>query len=311
MKYSPILDQVNILPLAGKVSDCPELVVQSAENSFRQKIIDICDTVTQEQKHMILVTGPSASGKTTSANKIAEELRTRGKKVNSISLDNFYVDAQNLPKWKDGYQNYESIEGLDIRHFEETVSRLLKTGSASLPVFDFSVSARTKETIDMTFDEQTYLIIEGIHALNPIISRIVDSYASAKIYISVHSEFTDDSGNTLLTARDLRLIRRILRDFTYRDTTAEETFRMWDYVLMGEDLYIRPFRRYADFHIDSTHAYEPYLYHKEILCALRETNCSSPYCATIQRLKASAERFFEMDRALIPSTSLIREFMKP
>ncbi len=163
----------------------------------------------------------------------------------------------------------------------------------------------------MTYDEQTYLIFEGIHALNPVITRTVERYPSTKIYISVHSEFTDGSGGVLLTARDLRLMRRILRDFTYRGTGAEETFRMWDYVLMGEDLYIRPYRKYADLHIDSVHAYEPYLYNKDILCALFETDPGSRYHDIVERLRASAKHFFPMDRALIPRSSLIREFIKP
>ncbi len=124
MKYNPVLDQIGISSLAGAIASHPQTEVERAEALFHQKILEVCDFVTLNNKHMILVTGPSASGKTTSAFKIADELRARGKKVNSISLDNFYMDAKNLPKWKDGYQNYESVEGLDIAHFEETVSRL-------------------------------------------------------------------------------------------------------------------------------------------------------------------------------------------
>lgn len=311
MKYSPILDCVNTDTLRDMQAACPQLVVEGAETAYHQKISDVCDVVIAGHKHILLVTGPSASGKTTSAQKLGAELRARGKKVSSISLDNFYKDSSELPKWTDGYQNYESVEGLDIPHFEKTVGQLLHTGHASLPLFNFITNKRDARRLDMDFDEQTYLIFEGIHALNPEISGTVEQFPTAKIYISVHSEFVDTNGDTLLTARDLRLMRRILRDFTYRGSGAEETLRMWEYVLRGEDLYIRPYRRYADLHIDSTHAYEPFLYHEDLLAALCQTDPASPYHETVERLRAAAMRFFAMPKTLVPASSLIQEFIKP
>lgn len=310
MRYSPIPNVIPAHPLAEQIKSAPEKQVSRDEASFHEKIIAACDAITSEHRHMILLTGPSASGKTTSAQKIAQELRARGNKVGSISLDNFYMESHKLPKWQDGYQNYESVEGLDLDYFDECISTLLKTGRAQLPIFDFSISSRAVQTIEMTYDEHTYLIFEGIHALNPAIADVVKDYPNFRIYISAHSEFAGKDGEVLLSARDLRLIRRILRDFTYRNTTAEETLRMWDYVLMGEDLYIRPFRENADMHIDSTHAYEPFLYNADILLALSKTVPDSPYQATIQRLRAAAEHFFPLDAALVPADSLIQEFLK-
>lgn len=311
MKYSPILDQVNTVTLSEVQAANPALVVAGAEKAYHEKILAVCDSIVAQNRQMILVTGPSASGKTTSSQKIAEELRGRGKKVISVSLDNFYKDAEELPKWKDGYQNYESIEGLDLDSFDRSVSALLRDGRAEFPLFDFTSNTRSRQSLNLTFDEQTFLIFEGIHALNPEISHVVEHFANVKIYISVHSEFTDGNGKVLLTARDLRLMRRILRDFTYRGTAAEETFEMWDYVLMGEDLYIRPFRKNADIHIDSTHAYEPFLYHDDVIAALQATNPASSYRKTVERLWTAAEHFFSMDKALVPASSLLQEFIKP
>ncbi|MCI8650406.1 MAG: Flp pilus assembly complex ATPase component TadA [Anaerotruncus sp.] len=311
LKYNPILTQCNIQEYLSKMQQQPEQLVAQAEANYRQQITDVCDFIEREKRFMILVTGPSASGKTTTAQRLAQELRARGKRVNSISLDNFYKCAAELPRWKDGYQNYESIEGLDLPLFDEVVTSLLTNGRASFPLFDFSVRQRAEQRIDLEFDSQTYLIFEGIHALSPQISDVISNYPNMKIYISVHSDFTDADGKILLAARDLRLIRRILRDFTYRSTSADKTFEMWDYVTMGEELYIRPNRKYADWHIDSTHVYEPFLYHDEILHALDGTTPQSAYLPAIERLYQSASHFFGISPALIPQDSLIREFMKP
>ena len=143
------------------------------------------------------------------------------------------------------------MEGLDIPCFQQFVEGLFDRGHALLPVFDFTAGRRKDKQIDIQFDDHTYLIFEGIHALNPQVTDPLSSHRSMKIYISVHSDFVDNSGDILLAARDLRLCRRLLRDFYYRGTGAEETLRMWEYVLRGEDLYIRPFRKNADMHINS------------------------------------------------------------
>lgn len=311
LKYNPILDQIVVPSFALEMEENPSAIVQKAEDAYHQKIQQVCDYILQEGRLMIFITGPSASGKTTTSQRIAQELTRRGKHVSSISLDNFYKCAAELPRWKDGYQNYESIEGLDLDHFNKTVSTLLKEGKAQFPIFDFSVNQRASQTIELRFDQDSLLIFEGIHALHPLISQAVEGYPCVKIYISVHSNFVDTSGQILLSARDLRLTRRILRDFTYRDTTADETFEMWEYVMMGEELYIRPYRQYADLHIDSAHLYEPYLYHDEILRALASSNHNSTYGAAIERLHHAYSYFTSISPSLIPQDSLIREFMKP
>ena len=229
--------------------------------------------------------------------------------VNRISLDNFYKSSDQLPRWEDGYQNYESVEGLDLDCFRETVQRLLQTGRAQFPIFDFTAGCRSEKTFEISYDEHTYLIIEGIHALNPLLTDTLAPHRTVKLYISVHSDFVDDGGRILLGARDLRLTRRLLRDFYYRGTGAEETLRMWDYVLRGEDLYIRPFREFADAHINSTHDYEPSLPRHPRRNAAADRP-GLPYRETIGRLTDSARHFFGIDQALVPATSLIQEFIK-
>ena len=311
MRYNPLLDRINCSSFYGHMAQSPQEIVQKAEDRYQKRIDEVCDRIIREKKCIVLVTGPSASGKTTTAQKISLVLQKHDKKVSTISLDNFYRHASELPRWKDGYQNYESIEGLDIPYFENRVTELLTTGHSQFPLYDFSVNERSAQSVDLTFDQDTILIFEGIHALNPLISQPVSDFSTLRIYVSVHSDFVDSDGQVLFPARDLRLTRRVLRDYTYRNTSAEGTFRMWDYVMMGEKLYIRPFRKYADCHIDSTHSYEPFLYHDDILTALDNTPADSHYAEIVLRLRESAEHFFGISSALIPETSLIREFMKP
>lgn len=311
MKYTKIMDKVRIEDLKVLLNQNPSQEIARSETRYRERIVRLCNQVIGDSKHVILLTGPSASGKTTTAKRIANELQERGKSVVRISLDNFYKNSDELPLWNDGYQNYESIDGLDIPCFQQVIGQLLDTGKADLPIFDFAAGARSAKTVPLVCDSHTFFIIEGIHALNPEISRWIDKETIIKIYISTHSDFLDASGACILNARDLRLTRRIIRDHYYRGTPAVGTLKMWDYVLRGEDLYIRPYRMNADLHINSTHDYEPFLYHLEILQTLAEADGDSLYHETICRLLRAHSHFFDLNSSLIPSSSLIQEFIKP
>ncbi|WP_278942738.1 uridine kinase family protein [Anaerotruncus colihominis] len=310
MKYSQVMEQVRTSVIASALSGHPADAIAQVEDAYYQQISSICDMVTHDHIHLLLVTGPSASGKTTTAKKLALELHVRGKRVNRLSLDNFYKSSDELPRWEDGYQNYESVEGLDLQCFERVMQTLFRDGRAQFPIFDFTAGRRAEKTFELTFDNHTYLIIEGIHALNPVLAPAFHGHRTVKTYISVHSDFVNDQGDLLMSARDLRLTRRLLRDYYYRGTAADETLKMWDYVLRGEDLYIRPYRIYADRHVNSVHNYEPFLY-RDALCRLLEhPDSDSPYHETIERLRACAAFFFPIDQSLIPPASLIQEFIK-
>lgn len=309
MKYSTEMETVWQPAAAKELADRPETFVAQVEEKFRAKLEEACELVLTKQTPIILITGPSASGKTTTAKHLSNALRARGKKVNRISLDDFYYPKEQLPFWEDGYQNYESIEGLDIPCFERVMNELLQNKTAAFPIFDFRTGIRAEKTYTLTFDESTYLIIEGIHALNPRLYETLHGYPALKIYISVHSNFVDQNGEMLLSARDLRLSRRLLRDYHYRGTPGQGTLEMWYYVLKGEDLYIRPFRTHADLHINSTHDYEPFLYHRGFAAMLREIPSDSSYYDICQRLLQVNESFFGIPYSLVPPTSLIQEFI--
>lgn len=310
MKYSPIRAKVNAQEVGAQLRQRPEEVIAQAEAVYYEKLCGVCDAAIRDNKSIILVTGPSASGKTTSAKRIAAILQSRGKKVTRISLDNFYRNKDNLPRWEDGYQNYESVEGLDIACFDEAMSNLLTKGEAVFPIFDFSRGQRSERTFTLRFNEESFLIIEGIHALNPVLFNVLKNYSAMKVYISVHSEIVAENGELIFSARDLRLSRRILRDFHCRSTSALGTLKMWKYVLKGEELYIFPFRENADIHIDSLHAYEPFLYHDGLEEMMRAVGPDAPYYKKACRLLSANQHFFPIPGALIPASSLIQEFIQ-
>ncbi|MBC8585162.1 uridine kinase family protein [Youxingia wuxianensis] len=309
MRYSKIMAKVDVGALHDSILYRPQELVDQAERSFHKKIMAVCDDTLKNDCHLIMITGPSASGKTTTAKKIVAELEERGHKVTRISLDNFYKNRDSLPFWSDGYKNCESIESMDLLLFEQVIGTLLTKGFAHLPVYDFSTGNRAERTIPVSCDDDTYLVIEGIHAINPELSRCISQFPSLSVYISVHSDFIDPQGNILLHARDLRLMRRILRDQVHRHTSVMETLKMWDYVLKGEELYMQPYRGFADFHINSTHVYEPFLYRDNLLKAFDNPEIFSAYPQTAQRLCSAAENFATLSQQLVPPSSLIQEFL--
>lgn len=310
MKYSDVMKNIPIKTVGDKLSTWPMDAVRRMEQGYFQRVLSLCNEAIDKERHTILITGPSASGKTTTAKQVVEELRARGYRVNRISMDNFYKTADELPRWSDGYQNYEAIEGLDLDCFETTLATLYSTGRAQFPIFDFNTGKRAEKTFELTHDENTFLIVEGIHALNPALSATLAQVPSMKVYISIHSNFVDENGEIILRGMDLRLLRRLIRDFYHRGTPAPDTFHMWDYVVKGEELYIYPFRENADVYFNSTHNYEPFLYHDEALAMLGQIPADSRYRETIDRLIESLAPFFSIDRALVPDDSLLQEFIK-
>ena len=309
MRYTHRMEQISIPETAHALRETPQKAMNFAEGKYGEKILSVCRELESREAKVLLLPGPSSSGKTTTAKMIAAELKNRGSRVNRISLDNFYKSLDELPLWEDGSRNCESVEGLDIACFAECMEQLLREGRAGFPIYDFSVKRRLDTRKELLYDEHTYVVVEGIHALNPLISGALHGRPCLQVYISVHSDFLDGAGNVRLAARDLRLMRRIVRDFHFRATPVMETLRMWDYVLKGEELYIHPFRERADLHINSTHFYEPFLYREKLLEILDGAQGDSPWNATVRRLIKDEETFFPIDSRLVPRYSLIREFI--
>lgn len=204
--------------------------------------------------------------------------------------------------------NYESIEGLDLPYFNERIATLKREGTALFPIFDFHTAARSDKQFEVTMGEQTHIIFEGIHALNPLLCEQFAGLSMMRLYVSVHSDFVDGK-RMMLPARELRLIRRILRDNVRRNASPVYTLTMWDYVLRGEEEYIYPFREHADRHINTTHCYEPYVYHEEFVRAIAPHLQDPTYGTFLAELQERITKFVPVSSTLIPPESLLREFI--
>ena len=312
MKYSSATAQVPLEPLARALEKDPGRAVLLEEFHFARKMKGVWAAVLERQTPVLLVCGPSSSGKTTTARRIAARLGQSGKPSHIISLDDFYKDRdQPLPRWPDGAINYESPQCLDLDLLDSKMKELWQRGRATFPVFDFHrKERRTDMGIEIAWTPDSYLILEGIHALNPMLDGKLGGYDPLRLYISVHSDFVDGDGRVVLGARELRLSRRILRDIRHRASPVTRTLELWGGVLRGEELYIRPYRDYADIHIDTTHGYEPFLYAQTLTQHLQSGGDYGDYRFLVNRMLAAQESFRpRLDSEIVPFDSLLREFL--
>lgn len=235
-------------------------LVYKSEAYYQNQIQEIVAAVTcpKSKIKLILVAGPSSAGKTTTSNVIMSELKKRGFSSIIISLDDFYIDRANTPRFSDGSYDFENITTLDLPVLNRFVDDLLKFHKAKMPTFNFVTGKREEKWNSIEIDDHTILIIEGLHALNP---RLIKSHKKEiyKVYLNLNANYVK-SGRIILPAKKIRLIRRITRDFYTRGYSVLETLANWKNVCEGEDRWVKPFKRTADYIIDSVHDYEILLY---------------------------------------------------
>lgn len=257
---------------------------------------------------IVLLAGPSASGKTTTAFMLAEALARRGHTAYTVSLDDFFR-PQNSCVDEQGERDFESVHALDIPLLRQTFETLLRTGECELPRFDFTIGDRDPLSRRMRVEEGDAIIVEGIHALNPVITEAFPGQQVLRLYVNVSSRVYGAGEEVLLSKRDLRFIRRMIRDYHYRSSTVDNTFLLWDGVVKGEDAYLFPFRHRADVRINSFHAYEPCVFRDEAISLLEGIDGDSPYYAKAGSLIRSLRAFDSIGSGCVPQFSLLREFL--
>lgn len=283
--------------------------IRNSEMDFDKSVSSLVDSVTADNDcDIVLLAGPSSSGKTTTASMIAKKVAKKGKNAYIVSLDDYYHNVNDIPLTESGLKDFENVSALDIGLIHESFNDLIEKREAEIPKFDFMTGMRSAKTEKVRLGKDDMIIVEGIHALNPIITRGLDEGHINKVYISVSTRVTD-SGKVLFSKRNLRLVRRMIRDYHYRNTSVEKTLSQWPEVLKGEDKYIFPYEKNARFRIDSFHRYEPCLFRNEALELLNTVDENSEFYPTAYELKKDFEKLFPINMSKLPENSLLREFV--
>ena len=279
------------------------------EALMEQKIGNLAAQIaSDDKKKFIMIAGPSSSGKTSFANRLSIQLIAKGRKPHPLSLDDYYVDRELCPKHPDGSFDFECLESIDVKLFNEDMNRLLKGEAVDMPSFNFKTGKREYRGRKLTLGADDILVIEGIHGLNDRLSQLIPPEHKFKIYISALTQLNIDEHNPLSTT-DERLIRRIVRDARTRGTNAMETIAMWPSVRKGERENIFPFQEQADVMFNSALVYELAVlkvYAEPLLFGI-ERDC--PEYLEAKRLLKLLDYFLPMPADGIPNNSLLREFV--
>lgn len=288
----------------------PAELVRRSETRFDNILNDITARIAGDDgREIVMLAGPSASGKTTTANKIAQKCIARGMQTYVVSLDDFYLNRDKIPRDESGKPDFETVYALDLPKFSETIQLLLSGAATDLPIFDFITGKRSEEVRTVTLGEQDAVVVEGLHALNPLITDALPQKNLLKIYISVSSRIYNEKGKIILNKRNLRFLRRMTRDYLFRASSVENTYNLWESVRNGEDKYLFPYRDCADVKINSVHLSAPCVFRDTCLAMLENADLSGEQKKDAEELAAALRLFVPISPSLIPETSLLREFL--
>ena len=284
--------------------------IAATEQGYHNKIFDAVDNIIRDKnKKIVLVAGPSASGKTTTSMFLCNEFKKRGVEATVVSLDNFYGLEEDMPRLPNGRADYETVYALDLKEVERAFKEIIEKGKTDIPVFDFLNHTRSHERQIIDISNGGILIVEGLHAINPVIYENLPSESLFKIYISVNQSIYNNDGSVLLNSRQLRLIRRLCRDSVYRSSDAKNTLRLWTMVVEGEQKYLYHLKPTADLRFITLHDYEPCLFKNIALRLLENLPADSENYEEAMYVKEALLNFNSIETASIPKTSLMQEFI--
>lgn len=288
------------------------MMINVAEALHTKHIREIAQAITDRHRaggaRVVLISGPSSSGKTTFTKRLSIELLTNLLRPVMISLDDYFVDRHVTPRDETGDYDYESLYALDLELFNSHLCTLINGGEVELPTYNFEKGAREYRGRRISLPDDAVLLIEGIHGLNPELTRAVDDDMKYRVYVSALSTISIDDHNWVSTT-DNRLLRRIIRDYKYRGTSALSTIRRWPSVRRGEEKWIFPYQENADSIFNSSFIFELGVMRDEAEHVLRTVPRDVPEYAQAHRLRHFLSYFASVSSRLIPPTSLMREFL--
>ncbi|MDE5874309.1 MAG: nucleoside kinase, partial [Muribaculaceae bacterium] len=287
-------------------------LINVAEAMHDKLLGRISDDIAARRKeggaHIVMLAGPSSSGKTTTCKRLAIQLMTNLIVPKMISLDDYFVDREHTPRDADGDYDYESLHALDLERLNSDLSRLLAGEEINLPTYSFEFGKRIEKEKPLRLDKNDVLIIEGIHGLNPELTSGINPDEIYKVYVSALTTLKIDDHNWISTS-DNRLLRRIVRDYKYRHTSALDTIRRWPSVRRGEEKWIFPFSENADATFNSSLIFELGVMKEYAEPVLRSVPRDDVAYAEAFRLLRLLSYFESIPADQIPTTSLLREFL--
>lgn len=303
-------NRMSVSWLNGLAMQSPEWLVSMSEGIYRAQIDQAAKNIAQRRSAgtVLLVSGPSASTKTTTSAKVSARLKDHGVNSVVISLDNFFRNRSDLPVEADGSIDFEALTTVDLPKLHECIEVLRQKKVCDFPIFDFKHGCRAQEVQRVKTDDETILILEGIHALNPAIAKSHDPADFLKIYISPDTDYYLDD-RLIMTNRQVRLIRRMVRDYYHRGNPVGRTFDMWKGVVSSELVNIIPFRTEADYIIDSTIRYEPNIYSAYLEKILDEQPVEERYEGELEIVREGLAEFIPLSPEFVPETTVLREFL--
>ncbi|MBQ4519122.1 MAG: nucleoside kinase [Bacteroidaceae bacterium] len=284
-------------------------LIHVSEALQEKKITRIADEIHQRGKvKLVLISGPSSSGKTTFSKRLSVQLMTCGLRPRTLSLDDYFVNREDTPRDEKGEYDYESLYALDLPFFNGQLQALLKGDEVELPRFNFTTGRREFNGNKMRLEENTVLIMEGIHALNPELTPFIPEENKYRVYVSALTTIRLDNHNYIPTT-DNRLLRRIIRDYKYRNYSAEETISRWASVRRGEEKWIFPYQENADAMFNSALLFELAVLKDHALPILNRVPQNCIEYSEAYRLRRFLEYFVPVQDKDLPPTSLLREFL--
>ena len=288
------------------------LLINVVEALHNKHFIQIADEITRRYHEggarVVLIAGPSSSGKTTSSKRLAIQLITNCIVPKVVELDNYFINREHTPRDEKGDYDYESLYALDLEQFNKDVTDLLAGKEVAMPTYNFKTGEREYMGNTLKLEKGDILLLEGIHGLNPELTRLIPEEQKFRIFVSALTTLSIDDHNWIGTY-DNRLLRRIIRDHQYRGASALDTIKRWPSVRRGEDKWIMPFHENADAMFNSSLLFELSVIKNYALPVLQQVPTNTPEYAEASRLMKFLSYFESLDEKDIPSTSLLREFL--
>ncbi len=313
LMFNKVIQVKNVGELNMAVKNCRTAELINVAEAMHTKMLGaISDDIARRRREggagIVMIAGPSSSGKTTSAKRLSIQLMTNLIVPKMISLDDYFVDREHTPKDENGEYDYESLYSLDLERLNSDLSRLLRGEEINLPSYSFEYGRRIEKEKPLRLDKNDVLVIEGIHGLNPELTASINPDEVYKVYVSALTTLKIDNHNWISTS-DNRLLRRIVRDSKYRHISALDTIRRWPSVRRGEEKWIFPFSENADATFNSSLIFELGVMKQYAEPVLREVSKDLPEYAEAFRLLRFLSYFEPIPADQIPTTSLLREFL--